>query len=191
MFRHHHQNSREKGTRKGRTHHGSNRPLPYVPIRPRMVHRRASALLHQPAHQRSAGRASRYRRRARMDGDICIPEQIRIARLTPIPSWKVQGNMHKGAFAGPVEGWSGPRGVNSPFLIAAVKVDTDAAYKTALGKGRRLRKEKPRQAHHVHARKDHQAPRSCLARLVGRSVQSSNFSVLVDASTGAYLETMH
>ena len=43
-----------------------------------------------------------------------------------------EGNLHKGAFAGPEEGWSGKSGQNSPFLMAAVKVDTDAAYKTAM-----------------------------------------------------------
>ena len=44
-----------------------------------------------------------------------------------------EGNLHKGAFAGPEQGWSGgPSGLNSPFLMAAIKVDTDAAYKTAM-----------------------------------------------------------
>src|SRR3954452_9207115 len=33
-----------------------------------------------------------------------------------------EGNLHKGAFAGPESGWSGPRGVEKPFLMAAVKV---------------------------------------------------------------------
>src|SRR5260370_40925949 len=38
-----------------------------------------------------------------------------------------EGNLHKGAFAGPEQGWSGgPTGLNSPFLMAAIKVDTDA-----------------------------------------------------------------
>src|SRR5436305_251642 len=43
-----------------------------------------------------------------------------------------QGNLHKGAFAGPEESWSGPRGVTTPFLIAAVKKDSDEAYQTAM-----------------------------------------------------------
>src|SRR5215467_5560769 len=46
-----------------------------------------------------------------------------------------QGNLHKGVFAGLEEGWGGPRGGNSPFPMMAVKIDTDAAYKTALEKG--------------------------------------------------------
>ena len=43
-----------------------------------------------------------------------------------------EGNLHKGAFAGPEQSWSGPQGVTTPFLALAVKVDTDAAYKTAM-----------------------------------------------------------
>ena len=46
-----------------------------------------------------------------------------------------QGNLHKGVFAGLEEGWSGPRSGNTPFLMLAVKIDTDAAYKTALANG--------------------------------------------------------
>src|SRR3954465_11359288 len=47
-----------------------------------------------------------------------------------------QGNLHKGVFAGIEEGWNGPRGgTNQPFLMLAVKKDTDEAYKTALANG--------------------------------------------------------
>src|ERR1035437_3216736 len=42
------------------------------------------------------------------------------------------GNLHKGAFAGPEEGWRGPSDMDSPSLMAAIKIDTVAAYKTAM-----------------------------------------------------------
>src|SRR5215510_3935633 len=38
---------------------------------------------------------------------------------------EVQPTLHKGAFAGLEQGWSGPRGNTAPFLMAAVKIDTD------------------------------------------------------------------
>src|SRR6202035_1611016 len=41
-------------------------------------------------------------------------------------------NLHKGVSAGQEESWSGSGSVNQPFLLAAVKTDTDAAYQTAL-----------------------------------------------------------
>jgi len=101
------------------------------------------------------------------------------------------GNMHKGAFAGPSESWSGPRGVNSQFLIAAVKVDTDAAYKTALEKAAEYEKKNPGKTITYLLEKTTKHPDPAWRVLWGESVQSSNFSVLVDASTGAYLETVH
>jgi hypothetical protein len=101
------------------------------------------------------------------------------------------GNMHKGAFAEAVEGWSGPRGVSSPFLIAAVKVDTDAAYKTALEKAANYEKNNPGKAITYLLERTTKHPDPAWRVLWGASVQSSNFSVLVDASTGGYLETVH
>lgn len=102
-----------------------------------------------------------------------------------------QGNMHKGVFAGSSESWSGPRGVDSPFLIAAVKVDTDAAYKTALEKGADYDKKYPGKPITYLLEKTTKHPDPAWRVLWGENAQSSNFSVLVDASTGAYLETVH
>jgi hypothetical protein len=105
-----------------------------------------------------------------------------------------EGNLHKGAFAGAEGGWSGSRGVNSPFLMAAVKVDTDTAYKTAMEdpktKAADYDKKNPGKPITIILEKTnkHQDP---VWRLVwGESVGTSNFSVLIDASTGEYLETM-
>jgi len=105
-----------------------------------------------------------------------------------------EGNLHKGAFAGAEGGWSGSRGVNTPFLMAAVKVDTDAAYKTAMSdpktKAADYDKKNPGKPITIILEKTnkHQDP---VWRIVwGESVGTSNFSVLIDASTGEYLETM-
>src|ERR1019366_7419201 len=46
---------------------------------------------------------------------------------------EAEGNLRKGAFAGPEEAWNGgPSGEHSPILMAAIKIDSDAAYKTAM-----------------------------------------------------------
>jgi hypothetical protein len=104
------------------------------------------------------------------------------------------GNLHKGTFAGPEEGWSGPRGVNSPFLIAAVKVDTDAAYKTAMqtvqSKAADYDKKNPKKPITYILEKTSKHPDPAWRIVWGESVGTSNFSVLIDASTGQYLETM-
>jgi hypothetical protein len=105
-----------------------------------------------------------------------------------------EGNLHKGAFAGPEEGWSGPRGVNSPFPMVAVKVDTDAAYKTAMetvaSKAADYDKKNPGKPITIVLEKTNKHPDPVWRIVWGESVGTSNFSVLIDASTGAYLETM-
>ena len=106
-----------------------------------------------------------------------------------------EGNLHKGAFAGPEEGWSGNRGVNSSFLMAAVKVDTDAAYKTAMetpqSKAADFDKKNPGKPITILLEKTNKHPDPAWRILWGESVGTSNFSVLIDASTGSYLETLH
>jgi hypothetical protein len=105
-----------------------------------------------------------------------------------------QGNLHKGVFPGPPESWSGPRGIDSPFLYIAVKIDTPAAYKTALetpqSKATEYEKKNPGKPMTYVLEKTSKHPDPAWRVVWGESVGTSNFSVLIDASTGAYLETM-
>jgi hypothetical protein len=104
---------------------------------------------------------------------------------------EVQPNLHKGVFAGLEESWGGPQGLTAPFLIAAVKVDTDAAYKTALEKGAEYDKKNPGKPITFLLEKVQKYPDPAWRVIWGESVGTSSFSVFVDATTGAYLETMH
>ncbi len=101
-----------------------------------------------------------------------------------------EGNLHTGAFAGLEEAWSGPRGQNQPFNIQAVKTDTDAAYKTALGKAAEYEKKNPGKPISFLLEQTKQHPDPYWRVIWGESAGSSNFSVLVDAATGLYLDTM-
>lgn len=101
-----------------------------------------------------------------------------------------QGNLHKGVFADLEEGWTGPHGVTAPFLIAAVKIDTDAAYQTALGKAAEYEKKSPGKPITWLLEKDKKFPNPAWRVIWGESVGTSDFSVYVDASIGTYLETM-
>ena len=103
------------------------------------------------------------------------------------------GNLHKGVFAGNEEGWTGPRGPAKPFLMQALKIDSDAAYQTALKKGKKA-------AEYIKANPDkgvvflleltNKFPSLTWRVIWGDSVGTSNYSVFVDASSGEYLETM-
>jgi hypothetical protein len=106
-----------------------------------------------------------------------------------------EGNLHKGAFAGPEQGWSGgPSGLNSPFLMAAIKVDTDAAYKTAMDTAHshaaEYDKKNPGKPITIMLEKTAKHPDPAWRIIWGESAGTSNFSVLIDASTGEYLETL-
>ena len=99
-------------------------------------------------------------------------------------------NLHKGVFAGLEEGWSGPRGVNQPFIIAAVKTDTDAAYKAALAQAADYDKKNPGKPITFLLEKTQKFPDPAWRVIWGESVGTSNFSIYVDASTGLFLEKM-
>jgi hypothetical protein len=102
-----------------------------------------------------------------------------------------QGNLHKGVFAGLEEGWSGARGTNSPFLMLAVKIDTDAAYKTALANGGAdFDKKNPGKPITFMLEKVTKHPDPVWRVIWGESVSQSNFSVYVDASTGDFREKL-
>jgi hypothetical protein len=105
-----------------------------------------------------------------------------------------EGNLHKGAFAGPEEGWSGPHGMNGPFLMAAIKVDSDTAYKTAMDNPRshaaEYDKKNPGKPITIILEKTTKHPNPAWRVIWGESAGTSNFSVLIDASTGEYLETL-
>ncbi len=100
-------------------------------------------------------------------------------------------NLHKNVFAGLEQGWSGPRGVTAPFLMAAVKIDTPDAYKTAEAQAADYEKKNPGKPITWLLEKNNKFPNPVWRVIWGESVGTSNFSVFVDASTGEFKEKMH
>ena len=99
-------------------------------------------------------------------------------------------NLHKGVFAGSEEAWSGGGDTNQPFLIAAVKTDTDAAYQTALGQAADYDQKNPGKPITLLLEKNPQFPDPVWRIVWGESVGTSNFSIYIDASTGLFQEKM-
>jgi hypothetical protein len=113
------------------------------------------------------------------------------ARSYTWSSVEAQGNLHKGVFAGLEESWAGARGTNQPFLMLAVKTDTDAAYKTALENGGAdFDKKNPGKPISILLEKVQKHPDPVWRIIWGESVSQSNFSVYVDASTGQFREKL-
>jgi hypothetical protein len=101
------------------------------------------------------------------------------------------GNLHKGSFAGLQEGWSGASGVNKPFPMLAVKIDTDAAYKTALENGgAEYDKKNPGKPISFVLEKVTKHPDPVWRVIWGESVGTSNFSIYVDTATGEFKEKL-
>jgi hypothetical protein len=104
---------------------------------------------------------------------------------------EIQPTLHKGAFAGPEGGWSGAKGSTGPFDIRAVKIDSDAAYETALKQAGDYDKKNPNMTISITLEKNNRFPDPVWRIIWGPSASQSNFSVLIDASTGEYREKLH
>jgi hypothetical protein len=100
-----------------------------------------------------------------------------------------EGNLHQGVFPGPDQ--SVPMGVEKPFPMAAIKIDSDAAYQTALAKGAEYDKKNPGKPIVFLLEANNQFPDVSWRVIWGESAGTSNFSIFVDASTGLYLKTIH
>jgi len=118
-----------------------------------------------------------------------VSQEKSAARTYSYSVVEAEGNLHQGVFAQPPESWSGPSGGTKPFLIAAVKVDTDAAYQTALDKAHAAGQKAPTISFLLE--KEDKWTNATWRVIWGESVGTSGLSVYIDATTGEYLETMH
>ena len=102
-------------------------------------------------------------------------------------------SLHKGVFQVADEAYAGPKGVTSPFLIQAVKADTDAAYATAKSQPKAIEYDKkfPNKPITILLEKNNRFPDPVWRIIWGESAGTANFSVFIDATTGGFLEIMH
>ena len=99
-------------------------------------------------------------------------------------------NIHQGVFGGAEESYSGPRGQVTSFPIAALKTDTDAAWEVAADKSKEYMEKNPNKPITYLLEKTPRHPNPAWRVIWGTSVASADYSVYVDASTGAFLERM-
>jgi hypothetical protein len=99
---------------------------------------------------------------------------------------EMEGNLHKGVFAGPDESWSGSTDSSQPFQAIALKVDTDDALKTALAKSD-YAKQHPNAPVIFLLEQNRRYPDLSWRILWGDSIATSDYSVFVDATTGDLL----
>lgn len=101
-----------------------------------------------------------------------------------------EGNLHEGVYPGAEEAIN-PNSKTRPFLIAALKTDTDEALKVAQEKSAEYMKKNPDMRINYLLELGDKHPNPAWRVIWGDSVGTSGHSVFVDATTGTYLETRH
>jgi hypothetical protein len=112
------------------------------------------------------------------------------AKMYTYSAVEADGGLHEGVFAGPVESYT-PRSDSSPFTIAAIKVDSDEAYNTAVEQSADYIKKNPDKPVTFLMEVTRRYPDVTWRVVWGDSVGTSDYSVFVDGTTGKYLEKMH
>lgn len=100
---------------------------------------------------------------------------------------EADGNLHKGVFAGQEESYS-PSRQEQPFLIAALKTDSDEVYETSAKKAADYMKKSPGKPVNFLLEKTPRFPNLAWRVFWGESIGTSEYSVFVDATSGQYLE---
>jgi hypothetical protein len=100
------------------------------------------------------------------------------------------GSLHEGVFGGQEEAYT-PRSDSSPFEMAAIKVDSDEAYATAVKNSADYIQKNPGKPVMFLMQLGKRFPDVTWRVIWGASVGTSDYSVFVDGSTGKYLERMH
>jgi hypothetical protein len=98
-------------------------------------------------------------------------------------------NLHLGVFPGQQD--SASAAAAKAFLIGAVKIDSDAAYKTALAHAADYNKKNAAQTISFELGKGDTTSNPVWRVIWGESAGTSGESVLVDATSGEYLKTLH
>ncbi len=111
-------------------------------------------------------------------------------RTYTFSSVEAEGNLHEGVFAGPIES-SSSRGNRVPFLIAAIRVDSEKAYEIAAEKSEDYIKKHPGMPISFLLEQTNRLPQLTWRVIWGASASTSDYSVFVDATMGTFIEKAH
>ena len=117
-----------------------------------------------------------------------VSPSLQMARGYTFSVVEASMSLHKGIFPDAPRTWRA--GSDRPFLIAGARKDSDEAYQTALKKAADYDKQHPGMTVSYLLGMNSSFPDATWRVVWGESVSSSSFSVLVDAATGEYVETL-
>jgi uncharacterized protein (DUF736 family) len=104
---------------------------------------------------------------------------------------EVSVSMHQGITGGKAESWSGGSSSMKPFRIEAAKVDSDKAWEVASKKGAEYVAKHPDMPISYQLAQTSSYDNAAWRVIWGESVGTSSYSILVDATTGEYVRTLH
>lgn len=100
---------------------------------------------------------------------------------------EASASLHEGVFSVGEDRWSGPKAIEQPFYVQAFQIDSDAALKTAQAKSSEYLKMHPNRPVFMRLEFTNLYPEAAWRVLWGESVSTSDHSIYVSATTGAYM----
>ncbi|HEX4136888.1 MAG TPA: hypothetical protein VHY84_19915 [Bryobacteraceae bacterium] len=118
---------------------------------------------------------------------IFVSQALAKSRTYTISVYEASATLHQGIFPDAPQEWPGG---GKPFLLEAAKVDTDKVWETALEHGREYNSKNPKIPISWILEMDKGSDPTWRV-IWGQSAGESSFSVLVDASTGDFIQILH
>ena len=118
---------------------------------------------------------------------IFVSPSLRQSRTYTWAAAEISNSIHQGVRDEQPNGWSGGK----TFPLAAIKIDSDEAYQTAVKKDAKYAGDNPGMVITYQLTMNQQIPDAVWRIVWGANVATSSDSVLVDASTGQYMGTLH
>jgi hypothetical protein len=120
---------------------------------------------------------------------IVVSPSLQQSRTFTLAVTDESSSLAKGVNSGRPESWS-PHGSMVAFPIVAVKIDSDKAYEVAAQKGADYIAKHPDMNITYQLEQNATYSGAAWHLLWGESAGSSSYSIVVDAATGAYVETL-
>ena len=118
---------------------------------------------------------------------VFVSQALAKSRTYTFSVYEASATLHQGLFPDAPQDWSGS---GKPFLLEAAKVDSDKAWETALEHGRDYNSKNPQLPISYTLGMD-KGTDPVWRVIWGESAGESSFSVLVDASTGDFMQIVH
>jgi hypothetical protein len=116
-----------------------------------------------------------------------VSPSLQQSRIYTWAAADISMSIHKGVGEERPNAWSGGKS----FPIAAVRIDTDEAYQIAVKKLAKYAEANPNMVITYQLQMNQQIPDAVWRIIWGENVATSSDSVLVDASSGQYMGTLH